>query len=106
MELEGSLPQSQVPATSPYPEPARSVHNPTSHFLKIHLNIILPSTPGSPQWSASYSMTFVVLCDFAYDRIVNKIESGGGINELVYCRTVQQTDTNTDPIYAATPPPY
>jgi hypothetical protein len=29
------------------------VHIPTSHFLKIHLNIILSSTPGSPQWSLS-----------------------------------------------------
>ena len=27
------------------------VHNPTSHFLKIHLNIILPCMPGSSQWS-------------------------------------------------------
>ena len=30
------------------------VHNPTSQFLKINLNIILPSTPGSPHWSLSF----------------------------------------------------
>jgi hypothetical protein len=29
------------------------VHTPTSNFLKIHLNIILSSTPGSLKWSLS-----------------------------------------------------
>ena len=32
MESEGSLPQSQVPATCPYPEPAQSSPYPQSHF--------------------------------------------------------------------------
>jgi hypothetical protein len=34
------------------------VHTPTSHFLKIHLNIILPSTPGSPEWAFSLRFSY------------------------------------------------
>ena len=50
---QGSLPHSQVPATCPYPEPARSNPYPNIPLPKIHLNIILPSTSGFPQWSFS-----------------------------------------------------
>jgi hypothetical protein len=45
METEGSLLSWQVHATYPYPKPDQSNPCPPSHFLKIHLNIILPSTP-------------------------------------------------------------
>ena len=54
MEPEASLPHSQVIVICPYFKPDQS--SPCllpSHSLKIHLNIILPSTPGSPQWSLS-----------------------------------------------------
>ena len=47
MEPEGSLPHSQVPTTCPCLEPDRSSPCLLSHFLKIHLDITLPSTPGS-----------------------------------------------------------
>jgi len=54
MELEGSLPHSQMPAHLSLSS-ANSIQTipTTSHFLKIHLNIILPSTPGSPKRSFS-----------------------------------------------------
>ena len=52
MEPESSSPHSQAHPTCPYPELAPSSPH-TSHFPKIHPNIILPSTPGSPQWSPS-----------------------------------------------------
>ena len=46
MEAESSLTHIQVPATCPYPEPGQSSPCPPSHFLKIHLNNILPLLPG------------------------------------------------------------
>ena len=50
----GSLLHFQVPATFPILSHFDPVHTPTSHYLKIQLNITLPSMPGSPKWSLSF----------------------------------------------------
>ena len=53
METVSSLPHTLMPATCPYPETDRSTKPPKSHLLEFNLNIIPPSTPGSPKWSPS-----------------------------------------------------
>jgi len=41
----------QEPATCPHAKPDQSIPCPTTQFLNINLNIILPSTPGSSKCS-------------------------------------------------------
>jgi hypothetical protein len=41
----------KFPATVPILNQIDQVHLPTSHFLKIHLNIILPPMPGSNKFT-------------------------------------------------------
>ena len=49
MEPEGSILHSHVPITCPVLSQGGPIHAPTSHFLKIHRNIILSSKPGTSQ---------------------------------------------------------
>ena len=49
----GSLPHSQAPTTCPYCQPDRSSPCPSSHFSKIHFNVLIPFTPESSKWALS-----------------------------------------------------
>ena len=51
------------------------VHTPTSHFLKTHFNIILPSTPGSPKWL--FLLCFPTQTLYCYSSITVEIGSVG-----------------------------
>jgi hypothetical protein len=43
----------ECPPNVPILNQLNPLHTPTTQFLKIRLNIILPSTTGPPQWSLS-----------------------------------------------------
>ena len=72
MEPEVSLPHSQVPTICPYPEPARS-----SPYTHVPINIILPSTPGSPQWALSVRFPLVLLLIYGPDSSVGIVTDYG-----------------------------
>jgi hypothetical protein len=62
MEPEGSLPCSQKPAIGPYPEPNPVL--PIDFYLpKLHLNVIISSTPRSSQWSLTFGPPIRQLLD-------------------------------------------
>jgi len=50
-KFEGSPPHSQFMPPVPILSQLEPYHTNKSHFLKIHINIILPSTHGSPKCS-------------------------------------------------------
>ena len=92
MKAAGSSPHLQMPATCPYSEPEQSSPcPPSSHFLKIHLNIILLSTLGSSKWSPSlwFPHQNITQCTFPNKILVqySRSKKNGGARCL-FCLTL------------------
>jgi hypothetical protein len=66
MESEDSFPHSQASPPVPILSQLDQVRTPTSHFLNIHIIIILPSKPVSTEWSLSLRFSLNILNVFSY----------------------------------------
>ena len=63
----------QCPPPVPILSHLDAVHTRTSHFLKIHFNIILPSTPGSHifQWCLIYDNLYTISVEDSMEKSDN-----------------------------------
>jgi hypothetical protein len=57
MEPEGSLPRSHKSATGPILSQLSPIRPIDPYHPKVHLNVILPPTPRSSQWSLAFGPT-------------------------------------------------
>jgi hypothetical protein len=56
MEPKGSSPCSQKPDIGPYPEQLNPVRPIGPYLPKVQINVILPPTPKSSQWSLTFGL--------------------------------------------------
>ena len=70
-----------------------------SHFLQVHLNIILPSTSGSPQYSNSINITKTIRC--CYDCTIPVYSCGDNMSTSLattqYSPALLRFHTGTSP---------